>query len=142
MEDVIIIYWTGTGNTEIMAEKIKEGLELKGINVKISEVYDVDFTEALTYNKLALGCPSMGIEELEEEEFEPFLANLEPFLANKKVAVFGSYGWGEGEWMEPFEERIINSGALLFEKGLMINSTPSEYDEEDCVQYGKRFAEF
>lgn len=142
MKKAIIVYWSGTGNTEIMAEKIKEGLEDNNYEVELTEVYDAEIEEVLKYDKIAFGCPSMGIEELEEEEFEPFFAEILPELHDKKIALFGSYGWGDGEWMEEWEERVLAENIELFEKGLIINSTPSTDEEEECYEFGKRFAEF
>ena len=142
MKKAVVVYWSGTGNTEIMAEKIKEGLEEASYQVDLLEVYEALVDEVLEYDKIAFGCSSMGIEELEEEEFEPFFEEIESHLADRKIALFGSYGWGDGEWMEYWEDRVSEQGALLFEKGLIINSTPSTDEEEDCVEFGKRFGEF
>ncbi|HKL95132.1 MAG TPA: flavodoxin [Haploplasma sp.] len=142
MKKAVVVYWSGTGNTEIMAEKIKEGLEEASYEVDLLEVYEALVDEVLEYDKIAFGCSSMGIEELEEEEFEPFFEEIESHLADRKIALFGSYGWGDGEWMEYWEDRVSEQGALLFEKGLIINSTPSTDEEEDCVEFGKRFGEF
>lgn len=143
MNKAIIVYWSGTGNTEIMAEAIKEGMELENFEVELVEVYDTTLEEVLKYDKIALGCPSMGLENLEEEDFEPFFQKLEQKIENKKIALFGSYGWGEAEWMEAWEDRVIDAKAILFEnKGLAINSTPSSEEEEDCIDFGERFAKF
>ncbi|VEU80359.1 flavodoxin [Haploplasma axanthum] len=142
MEKAVIVYWSGTGNTEIMADKIKEGLEESGYETNMLQVYEASVEAVLEYDKIAFGCPSMGIEELEEEEFEPFFEEIETQLTDKKIALFGSYGWGDGEWMEAWEERVANTGAILFEKGLIINSTPSTEEEDSCLEFGKRFAEF
>ena len=84
----------------------------------------------------------MCVETLEEDEFEPFFEEVEGSLSGKKVALFGSYGWGEGEWMDAWEERVKDSGADLFEAGFKINSTPSSEEEEECVEFGKSFAKF
>lgn len=142
MQKAIIVYWSGTGNTEIMAEKIKEGMEAKQYEVEMTEVYYANIDDILSYDKILFGCPSMGIEELEEEEFEPFFEEIESQLSNKKIALFGSYGWGDGEWMEAWEERVSNLDISLFEKGLIINSTPSTDEEDLCFEFGQRFAEF
>ncbi|MFA5560938.1 MAG: flavodoxin [Acholeplasmataceae bacterium] len=142
MANVLVVYWSGTGNTEIMAEKIKEGLEAGGATVDLRSVDQVDPGEINDFDKIAFGCPSMGVEVLEEEEFEPFFAEVESQLQGKKVALFGSYGWGEGEWMEEWQTRTQDTGAELFEQGLMINSTPSSEQEEECVEFGQRFAAF
>lgn len=142
MKKAIIVYWSGTGNTEIMAEAIKEGMEQAQFEIEFVEVYDTTVEHVLKYEKILLGCPSMGLEELEEEDFEPFMQELEKQIKNKQIALFGSYGWGEAEWMVPWQERILDSGATLFEKGLTINSTPSGDEEDECIAFGKRFAEF
>lgn len=142
MANVLVVYWSGTGNTEIMAEKIKEGLESAGQSVDFRTVDQVEPSEVTHFEKIAFGCPSMGVETLEEDEFEPFFTDIEGLLSGKKVALFGSYGWGEGEWMEAWTERTLAAGALLYEKGLMINSTPSSEEEETCVSFGEGFAQF
>jgi flavodoxin I len=142
MQKAVIVYWSGTGNTEIMAKKIKEGMESENYEVELLEVYDATIEHVLTYDKIAFGCPSMGIEELEEEEFEPFFANIEHSLTDKKIALFGSYGWSEGEWMEYWEERLEAINIKPFAKGLIIESTPSSEEEEICFEYGASFARF
>ena len=142
MANVLVVYWSGTGNTEIMAEKIKEGLENAGETVDFRTVDQVEPSEVANFDKIAFGCPSMGVETLEEDEFDPFFTDVEGSLSGKKVALFGSYGWGEGEWMEAWTERTLATGALLDDKGLMINSTPSSEEEDTCFQFGEGFAKF
>lgn len=142
MANILLVYWSGTGNTEIMAEKIKEGLEGQGANVDFKTVDQVEPDDVSSYDKVVFGCPSMGVETLEEDEFEPFFEQVESLLSGKKVALFGSYGWGEGEWMDAWVERTQATGAQLFDDGLRINSTPSSEEEEKCVQFGADFANF
>lgn len=143
MANVLVVYWTGTGNTEIMAEKIKEGLENAGETVDFRTVDAVDPSEVEDFDKIAFGCPSMGVETLEEDEFEPFFEEVEGMLAGKKIALFGSYGWGEGEWMDAWEDRARDAEAKLFnDAGLKLNSTPSSEEEDECVAYGEAFAKF
>ena len=142
MADVLLVYWTGTGNTEIMAEKVKEGLEAGGLEVDYRTVDAVTPDEVQAFDKVVFGCPSMGVEELEEDEFEPFFAEVESNLSGKKVALFGSYGWGEGEWMDAWEARVNDAGGNLFQSGLKVNSTPSSEEEDECVEFGKAFASF
>ncbi|MGB2578761.1 flavodoxin short chain [Elusimicrobium simillimum] len=141
MSKVSIIYWSGTGNTEIMANSIAEGAKQAGADVKISKVADAapDF---ITSDVIVLGCPSMGSEVLEESEMEPFMAMLEPNLAGKKVALFGSYDWGDGQWMRDWQDRIKAAGATLMEDGLTINMTPDGDGMAKCQEYGKRIAAF
>lgn len=142
MADVLLVYWSGTGNTEIMAEKIKEGIEDKGLSVSYQSVETVDPSDILQYDKIVFGCPSMGVEVLEEEEFEPFFSDIEANLKGKKVALFGSYGWGDGEWMDLWQDRVTEHGAHLFEKGLTINTIPSSEEEDQCFEFGQRFTDF
>lgn len=142
MADVLLVYWSGTGNTEIMAEKIKEGIEDKGLSVSYQSVETVNPSDVLHYDKIVFGCPSMGVEVLEEEEFEPFFSNIEANLKGKKVALFGSYGWGDGEWMDLWQDRVTEQGAHLFEKGLTINTIPSSEEEDQCFEFGQRFTDF
>ncbi|MCD4826616.1 MAG: flavodoxin [Acholeplasmataceae bacterium] len=142
MADVLLVYWSGTGNTEIMAEKIKEGLEASGVSVDYRTVDAVEPSEVSGFDKIVFGCPSMGVETLEEDEFEPFFEEVEGELAGKKVAIFGSYGWGEGEWMDAWVDRVKDSGADLYETGLKINSTPSSEEEDECFQFGEGFGKY
>jgi len=142
MANILVTYWSGTGNTEIMAEKIKEGLESAGATVDFRTVDSVDPSEVNNFDKVVFGCPSMGVESLEEDEFEPFFEEVESLISGKKVALFGSYGWGEGEWMDAWEDRVRNADAQLFETGLRVNSTPSSEEEEACVAFGLNFANF
>ena len=129
-----VIYWSGTGNTQRMAEAIAEGA-----NAKATAVSDITAKSAAAFDKLMLGCPAMGAEVLEESEFEPFFTELEGQLSGKTVALFGSYGWGDGEWMREWEKRLRANGANLFEQGLMVNEAPDEVALETCRAFGQRF---
>ncbi|MGB0174910.1 MAG: flavodoxin [Acholeplasmataceae bacterium] len=145
MERVLVVYWSGTGNTEIMAEKIAEGLEEEGIDVELLSVDDIDPDDVQNYEKIALGCSSMGDEELEESEFLPFYEDAADYFDGKKVALFGSFGaWGDGKgaWMDKWEASMNEIGAVLFEKGLKIVETPDDEGEEMCIEFGQRFAKF
>lgn len=131
-----VIYWSGTGNTEAMAIAVAEGAEAELFSV--SE-FSGDIAE---YDAIAFGCPAMGAEVLEEDEFEPFFTAVEGALNGKKVALFGSYGWGDGEWMRNWVDRVKETGAVLIdEEGLMVNETPSDDDLAACREYGKKLAE-
>jgi flavodoxin short chain len=142
MADVLLVYWSGTGNTEIMAENIYNGLKKEGLSVEMKMVDEIDPSEVSQYEKIVFGCPSMGDEDLEETEFEPFFEVAETLISGKKVALFGSYGWGEGDWMEKWESRVVDSMAILFKKGLMVNYTPGDEEEAMCEAFGKEFAAF
>lgn len=137
---ILVVYWTGTGNTEIMAEKICEGIRNAGVEADLKQISDILPDEALQYDKIAFGCPSMGIEELEPEEFLPWYDEVEPQLGDKLIALFGSYGWGEGEWMDYWNDRVKGLGLNLFEEGIRINSTPSTKEQKEIVEFGERFA--
>lgn len=133
-----IIYWSGTGNTEAMANLILEGIKDSG---KEGELVNISSTEVRSFaneDLLVLGCPSMGDEELEEGEFLPFLESIEGDLNGKNVALFGSYGWGSGEWMEKFEDRVREVGATLPLDSLIVNYTPEGEEAERCKDYGKQ----
>ena len=134
-----IIYWSGTGNTERMAELIKEGIVQAGKSVELINVSDVNVYEVLKDEILILGCPAMGDEVLEESEFEPFIEEISSKISGKKVALFGSYGWGNGQWMRDFEERMINYGCIFIDSPLIIQNDP-DGSEEECINFGKKIA--
>lgn len=141
MSQVLIAYWSGTGNTEKMAELVKKGLEESGKTVDLESMSSVNTQNISNYEAIVLGSPSMGCEELEETEVVPFIEDIEGKISGKKIALFGSYGWGNGEWMESWQERMDNSGAnMLFDKGLICNETPDGDSAEECVEYGKQIA--
>lgn len=99
MSKMSVIYWSQTGNTEAMARAVAEGAQAAGAEVKVLEVSQASGSDVQDCDLLALGCPAMGAEVLEESEFEPFFESIEGSLSGKKVALFGSYGWGDGQWM-------------------------------------------
>ena len=140
MKKAAVIYWSGTGNTEAMANAIAEGAERAGAEVDVKQVSEITVDQALEYDKLALGCPAMGAEVLEEGEFEPFFTALEGKLPGKKVALFGSYGWGDGQWMREWQERTEKAGAVLCGEGLIVNEAPDEAGLESCRALGARLA--
>lgn len=138
MSNIAVIYWSMTGNTQAMAEAIAEGAK-----ADLFTVDQVDVEKALEYEKLALGCPAMGAEVLEEIEFEPFFTALEGRLSGKNIGLFGSYGWGDGQWMRDWAARVNNAGGRLFrDEGLMINETPDADGLETCRTYGAEFAAY
>lgn len=131
-----VIYWSGTGNTEQMAAAIAAGAGADLFSVS-------DFSGSITeYDRIAFGCSAMGDEVLEESEFEPFFASIESTLSGKTIALFGSYGWGDGQWMRDWEERVKADGAVLLNgEGLIVNETPSDDDLELCKALGAKLAE-
>lgn len=141
MSKIIVAYWSGTGNTQAMAEAVGKGIEDAGQNAEVVEVSKVSLAELKEANCFALGCPSMGAEVLEEDEMEPFVAEVEKFSTGKNIALFGSYGWGDGEWMRDWEERMKKAGALLVgDHGVIANEAPDSEKEAECVELGKLLA--
>ena len=131
-----VIYWSGTGNTEVMAKAVAEGAgaELFTVSEFSGSVED--------YDAIAFGCPAMGAEMLEESEFDPFFTEIESRLSGKKVGLFGSYGWGDGEWMRNWETRVESDGAVLAGgEGVIANDAPSDDDLEKCKALGKALTE-
>ena len=141
MEKMAVIYWSGTGNTEIMANAIAKGMQAAGAEVDVFSVGDFK-GEIKEYSKVAFGCPSMGDEVLEECEFEPFFEGVERYISGKKVALFGSYGWGDGLWMRNWQKRVNDCNANLFREGLILNSTPDAAGEAQCEAFGSDFAKY
>lgn len=130
---VKVVYWSGTGNTESMANMLAEGIKEVGNEAALFNVSDIDKDTLLEDTVFTLGCPSMGNEELEEGEMEPFVEELEAGLSGKKVALFGSYGWGSGEWMEIWSERMTNAGAEVL--GTVIsNEAPTASEEKELKE--------
>ncbi|MDR1485848.1 MAG: flavodoxin [Planctomycetaceae bacterium] len=134
---VSIVYWSGTGNTETMANLIKEGAESTGAEVSIKPVNEANEADVLNADVAFLGCPSMGDEALEESEFEPYITKIEKSINGKKLGLFGSYGWGSGQWMESWAERMKAAGAVLVGDSLIVNEAPSGDDAEKCKNFGK-----
>jgi flavodoxin short chain len=141
MSKAAVIYWSGTGNTEKMANAVLEGLKAAGAEADIFTVDKIAPADAAAYDKLALGCPSMGAEVLEEEEFEPFYTELEKKISGKPTVLFGSYGWGDGEWMRNWNERCESKGANLLAEGLIANEDPDDAALAACKDLGKKLAE-
>ncbi len=135
-----IIYWSGTGNTEAMANLIAKGIEESGIKTEMINISSANVDNLKDENIVVLGCPSMGDEELEGGEFLPFLENVQEDLKNKKVILFGSYGWGDGQWMRSWEEEITASGVNVALEPLIVNYAPEGESEEQCIQYGREIA--
>ena len=130
-----VIYWSGTGNTEAMAKAVAEAA-----NAELFEVSGFSGNIA-DYDAFAFGCPAMGAEILEEDEFEPFFTNIEGSLSGKKVLLFGSYGWGDGEWMRNWYDRTKAAGAeLIGDEGFIVNEAPSDDDLANLKELAKELA--
>lgn len=138
---VSVVYWSGTGNTQAMAEAVAEGIRDGGADAVLMEVGNADAAALAEEKAFALGCPSMGAEQLEESEMEPFVEALEPFVSGKTILLFGSYGWGDGEWMRDWADRMKNAGAVLIrEEGIITNEAPDDEALEECRAAGKELA--
>ncbi|MDR2528547.1 MAG: flavodoxin [Synergistaceae bacterium] len=142
MSKVGIVYWSGTGNTEKMAELIEKGAVGKGASVERKRVGDVKATELAAYDVVALGSPSMGSEVIEETEMEPFFMELLPSLGGKKIGIFGSYGWGDGEWLRTWAGRVRDAGGRLMDDGLAVHETPEGDSEAACLAWGEKLAAY
>jgi len=137
MSKAAVVYWSATGNTEKMAEYVAEGLTEDGAAVSIFTAGEFNTDLADTYDAIAFGCPSMGAEVLEEDEFQPMWDSVESKLKGKKIALFGSYGWGDGEWMRNWEEACVNSGISLACGYVICNEAPDDEAKEACKALGK-----
>ncbi len=141
MAKMAVVYWSGTGNTEIMANEIAAGARGNGASVDVITCDSFSADQADEYDILAFGCPAMGSEELEDSEFEPMFSEVESRLAGKKVALFGSYDWGDGEWMRTWETRCKDAGIELAAEGLIANNTPDDEAVAACRALGGSLAE-
>ena len=136
MSKVAVVFWSATGNTETMANCVAEGAN--GTIVPCSEMNAAKLAE---FDAVAFGCPAMGAEQLEESEFEPMFSDLEGSLNGKKIALFGSYGWGDGQWMRDWVERAQGDGAqVLNGEGLICHETPDGDGLSECRELGKQLA--
>ena len=134
-----IIFWSGSGNTEAMAEAIYNGSE-KSKNSKLLTVDKATIDDVKEADVLFLGCPSMGVEELEESEMEPFMESISKDILGKKIVLFGSYGWGDGEWMQNWEQRIKDCGGIIIEDSVICNEAPEEDNLNHLKSLGEKYA--
>lgn len=137
---VCVVFWSGTGNTEAMANAVAEGAKNAGAEVSLMTCGEFDEAQVQDFDALIFGCPAMGAEVLEESEFEPMFSSVEGSLSEKKVALFGSYGWGDGEWMRSWEERCAGAGIALAAESVMCNEAPDEDGLEQCRALGAEMA--
>ena len=134
MSKIAIVYWSGTGNTKAMADYIEAGAKEAGADVNVFTSAEFSVDKVGEYTGLAFGCPSMGAEELEETEFEPLFSGCKDKLAGKKVALFGSYGWGDGEWMRTWQEDCEASGIMMACEPVIANEAPGSEAEMELKQ--------
>lgn len=138
MSKVMIVYWSGTGNTELMANMIADGVKAASGEPEVVEVSTLTPADLKDYKVFALGSPSMGAEVLEEDSMEPFMEELEGSIAGKQIGLFGSYGWGDGEWMRDWVERVNDAGAsVIDDEGIIACGEPESDIEEQLKELGK-----
>ncbi len=140
MSKVAIVYWSGTGNTEAMANAVAEGAKAQGAEATLFSAGEFDAALMDNFDAVAFGCPAMGAEVLEEGEFEPMFSACEAKLAGKKIALFGSYGWGDGEWMRNWEETCAADGAALACESVICQETPDDDALTACKALGAALA--
>ena len=140
MSKIAVVYWSGTGNTEQMAGMVAAGA--KDAGAEVTSCTAAEFTADMVdqFDAIAFGCPSMGSEQLEESEFEPMFSACEAKLAGKKIGLFGSYGWGDGEWMRNWAESCQGAGAALVSEGVICNGAPDDSAEAECRALGQALA--
>lgn len=136
MSQIAVVYWSGTGNTKQMAEAVAEGITNGGAEAVVVTPAEFDPSSISSYAAIAFGCPSMGAEQLEETEFEPMFESCRGSLMGKKIALFGSYGWGDGEWMRTWEEDCKGAGAVLACDSVICNEAPDDAATEACKALG------
>ena len=132
---IAVVYWSGTGNTEAMAGAVARGVEESGSQADLLK--NISANDLGSYDAIAFGCPAMGAEELEDSQFEPMFSALEGSLNGRKIALFGSYGWGDGEWMRTWEARCKDDGAVLVCESVICNEAPDDKALDACKALGK-----
>lgn len=141
MDKVYIIFWTQGGNTGAMAQAIGDGVQAAGKEPVFLSPSEADINELKELPGFAMGCPAMGAEVLEETEMEPFVAEVEGIVSGKQIALFGSYGWGDGEWMRDWVERMTAAGATVVGgEGVICQDAPDDDAKTACEELGKQLA--
>lgn len=141
MEQVLIVYWSGTGNTAAMAEMVAEGIKEAGREAVILLAEEASVADVEKYSAIAMGCPSMGDEVLEESTMEPFVEEIEGSVSGKTLGLFGSYGWGDGQWMRDWTDRMKQAGAsVIGGEDAICNGAPDADAEAALKELGKRLA--
>lgn len=141
MNKVAVVFWSGTGNTEAMADAVLQGVKKKGAQASLYTSAEFTGDMADQFDAVAFGCPAMGDEVLEETEFEPMFEDCKGKLTGKKIALFGSYGWGDGEWMRSWEDNCRDAGLNLICDSVICNEMPDEEATAACEALGAKLAE-
>lgn len=137
MKNIAVVYWSGTGNTETMANSIAEGINTNGGKCTVFTASEFSAGLVGDFDTIVFGCPAMGAEMLEDGEFEPMFDSCKTELKDKSVALFGSYDWGGGEWMTEWESECKVAGAELVCESMIVNNSPSDEDKINCNSFGK-----
>ena len=141
MDKIYVVYWSQTGNTEVMAEAIGQGIRESGREVETLNVSQITADTLKEAQAFALGCPAMGDEVLEESEMEPFMEQLDPMISGKQIGLFGSYGWGDGQWMREWQDRVMADGAVVAGgEGVIAQEMPDEDVLAACRNLGRILA--
>lgn len=140
MSKVAVVFWSGTGNTAAMASAVEAGAKDRGAEVSVFGPDEFSKDKVSKFDAIAFGCPAMGAEVLEEASFEPMFTEVEGALSGKKIALFGSYGWGDGQWMRDWEDRCNAVGARLACDSVMANNAPDADALEECKGLGRALA--
>ena len=140
MSKIAVVYWSGTGNTEAMANAVLDGAKNAGADAELIGASDFNAAMADSFDAIAFGCPAMGDEVLEETEFQPMFDDVLPKLAGKKIALFGSYGWGDGQWMRDWDDAAKAAGAVLACESVICNDAPDDDGVAQCAALGAALA--
>lgn len=140
MKKIAVVYWSGTGNTETMASAVREGAAEQGAEATLLTAAEFDASRMDSFDAVAFGCPAMGAEELEDGEFAPMFSACESKLNGKTIALFGSYGWGDGEWMRSWENTCKDDGAVLASNSVICNEAPDDDAIASCKALGAALA--
>ena len=138
---IAVVYWSGTGNTEAMAQAVAEGAKSAGAEAQLFTAAEFEGDKMDAFDAVAFGCPAMGAEELEDTEFGPMFEGCEGKLSGKKIALFGSYGWGDGEWMRTWEDTCQSKGAALACDSVICQETPDDDALDACRKLGEALAQ-
>ena len=141
MKKIAVVYWSGTGHTEQMAQQVAAGIQEAGANPEIIAAAEFSASLVGSFDAIAFGCPAMGAEELESDEFAPLFEACLPLLRGKPIALFGSYGWGDGEWMRSWEDSCTQGGAMLSAASVICQEAPDEEAVTSCKALGRALAE-
>ena len=141
MKKTAVVFWSGTGNTESMANAVLEGMKAAGAEAELFTSEQADAAKLALFDAIAFGCPAMGAEELEETEFAPMFDAVKSSLSGKDAALFGSYGWGDGEWMRTWEEDCASAGIRLAADSVTCCEAPDDEALSACQALGKKLAE-